>query len=354
ANGVVIITTKGGNKFGTIAPRITYDHTSSLVKISRKLDVMNGDQFRTAYTEARANNGQEAIQLWVTNPHHPYYNRTTDWQDVIFRPAYQSRNDLSLRGSSDKFAYGISLGYRNLKPVIVNTGYKQLNMRGNFTYRLSKRISAGTNVSYTQVDYNRILSSSSNNYSALRAALFTNPVFSPYDPLSGELTDWLGQREMRNPLAMAQKVPIGFFRRMITLNQYVSAELAKGLTLRTSLYTNISRVKQSSFQPKAFDSATPRRDFGKFSQNESNKLVNENTLTFDRKFGKHRVGAVIGQSIERNFSESIRLDGENYIDSKVTPIQNAARFSTISRTESERIMLSFFGRANYNYDSRYL
>ncbi len=354
ANGVVIITTKGGNKFGAISPRITYDHTSSLVKISRKLDVMNGDQFRTAYVEARANNGQEATQLWVTNPYHPYYNRTTDWQDVIFRTAYQNRNDLSLRGSSDKFAYGISLGYRNLQPVIVNTGYKQLNMRGNFTYRLSKRISAGTNISYTDIDYNRILSSSSNNYSALRAALFTNPVFSPYDPLSGDLTDWLGQREMRNPLAMAQKVPIGFFRKMITLNQYISAELMKGLTLRTSLYANIATIKQSSFQPKTFDSATPRRDFGKFSQNEANKLVNENTLTYDRKFGKHRIGAVVGQSIERDFSESIRLDGENYIDSKVTPIQNAARFSTISRTESERIMLSFFGRANYNYDSRYL
>lgn len=354
ANGVVIITTKGGNKFGAMAPRATFDHTSSIVSISRKLDVMNGEQFRTAYAEARANNGQPVTQLWVTNPHHPYYNRTTDWQDVIFRTAYQNSNNLSLRGSSDRFAYGISLGYRDLQPVIVHTGYKQLNMRGNFTYKLSKRVSAGTNVSYTDVDYNRILSSSSNNYSALRAAVFTNPVFSPYDPLTGELTDWLGQREMRNPLAMAQKVPISFFRRAVTFNQYVSAELARGLTLRTSLYTNISTVKQSSFQPKEFDSATPRRDFGKYSENTANKLVNENTLTYDRKFGKHRLGAVIGQSIERDFSENLRLEGENYIDSKVTPIQNASRFSAITRTESERIMLSFFGRANYNYASRYL
>lgn len=354
ANGVVIITTKGGNKFGAIRPRITYDHTSSLVSVSRKLDVMNGDQFRTAYAEARANNGQDVTQLWMTNPHHPYYNRTTDWQDVIFRPAYQSRNDLSLQGSSETFSYGVSVGYRDLEPVIVNTGYKQLNMRGNFSYKLSDKISAGTNVSYTNVDYNRILSSSSNNYSALRAALVTNPVFSPYDPLTGEMTDWLGQREGRNPLAMSEKMPINFSQNRITLNQFVSAELITGLTLRTSLYTSFQKTKQSSFQPKTFSSATPRADLSKFSQSEPYKFVNENTLSYDKRIDRHRISAVLGQSIERDFSEAIRLDGQNHIDSKITPIQTAARFANISRTESERIMLSFFGRVNYNFAHKYL
>lgn len=354
ANGVIIITTKGGSKFGAIKPRITFNHTSSFIANSRKLDVMNGDQFRTAYVEARNNNGQAATQLWVTNPHHPYYNRTTDWQDVIFRTAYQSRNDLSLVGSSETFSYGISVGYRDLKPVVVNTNYKQLNMRGNFSYKLTKRISGGTNVSYTNVDYNRILSSSSNNYSALRAALFTNPVFAPYDPITGELTDWLGQREMRNPLAMAIKIPITFFQNMITLNQYVSAELTKGLTLRTSLYTSFSKVKQSSFQSKEFDSATPRRDFGRFDQNETNKFLNENTLNYDKRVNKHRFVMVIGQALESNLSERVTLSGQDYIDSKITPIQSAAKFTQISRVESEWNMLSFFGRLNYNYASRYL
>lgn len=119
ANGVVIITTKGGNKFGQMRPKITLGHTSSFVANSRKLDVMNGEQFRTAYAESRANNGQPAAQPWVLNPYHPYYNQTTDWQDFIFRTAYQTRNDLSLQGSSDSFTYGISLGYRNLQPVVV-------------------------------------------------------------------------------------------------------------------------------------------------------------------------------------------------------------------------------------------
>lgn len=354
ANGVVIITTKGGNKFGVMKPRISLDHTSSIVQNSRKLDVMNGEQFREAYVEARQKNGQEALQNWVTNPYHPYYNRTTDWQDVIFRSSYQHRNDLSLVGSSESFSYGVSVGFRDLKPVIINTGYQQLNMRGNFSYKLSKRITAGTNISYSNVDYNRILSSGSSNYSALRAALLTNPVFSPLDPITGEMTSWLGVREMRNPLAMAEKIPINFSQKIITLNQYISAEIIKNLTFRTSAYMNFSTVKQNSFQGEEFDSATPRRAIGKFSENQPYKFVNENTLTYNRKIKKHSLGAVLGQSLERDFSETIRLEGEGYVDSKITPIQGASRFTTISRGESERIMLSFFGRLNYNYASRYL
>ncbi|MGV8095808.1 MAG: SusC/RagA family TonB-linked outer membrane protein [Mangrovibacterium sp.] len=354
ANGVIIITTKGGNKFESVKPTIAFSHTSSLVSISRKLDVMNSEQFRTAYIEARNNNGQLAEQPWVVNPHHPYYNQTTDWQDVIFRTAFQTKSDITIQGSSDSFSYGISMGYKNLQPVVIHTDYQQINLRTNFSYKLSKVISGGTKISYSDIDYTRILSSSSNNYSALRAALLTNPAFAPYDPLTGELTDWLGQKEMRNPLAVAKKVPISFIQNQIILNQFLQANFSKNLTLRVSVSANIGKVKQTSFQPKEFDSATPARDFGKFYQTDSRDFINENTLTYSRKFHKHKIGIVLGQSLQTDNDERIDLQGQGYIDSKITPIQSAAKFTQISRTESERAMLSFFGRANYDYNGRYL
>ena len=83
-----------------MAPVVTLSHTSSIVSISRKLDAMNAEQFRAAYKEARENNNQTAEQNWIVNPFHPYYNRTTDWQDVIFRTAYQTRNDIRDRKST--------------------------------------------------------------------------------------------------------------------------------------------------------------------------------------------------------------------------------------------------------------
>ena len=354
ANGIVIITTKGGNKFEKMAPVVTLSHTSSIVSISRKLDAMNAEQFRAAYKEARENNNQTAEQNWIVNPFHPYYNRTTDWQDVIFRTAYQTRNDISVRGGNNSFSYGVSAGYRDLKPVVVNTKYNQLNLRTNFLYKVGKRITGGTKVSFSNMNYTRILSSGSNNYSALRAALFTNPCFSPYDPLSGELVDLLGVREQRNPLAVATKVPIHFKRRWFTMNQYIQINLMKGLDLRVSVSGDISRTNQDSFMPKEFDSNTPARDNGKFRQSEGQTFLNENTLSYNGKFKSHRLNVVLGQSLQQDKTETITLNGNGYIDKSVITIQNASTYTNISRSESERALLSFFGRVSYDWKGRYL
>lgn len=354
ANGIVMITTKGGNKFEKSKPIVTVSHTSSVVSISRKLDAMNAEQFRTAYKEARANNNQVAEQGWIVNPFHPYYNRTTDWQDVIFRTAYQTRNDVSVRGGSDSFSYGVSAGYRDLKPVVINTKYNQINLRANFLYKVGKRITAGTKVSFSNMDYTRILSSGSNNYSALRAALFTNPCFSPYDPLTGEVVDWLGVKEQRNPLAVATKVPIHFKRRWLTMNQYIQINLTKGLNLRVSVSGDISKTNQDSFMPKEFDSNTPARDNGKFRQSESQSFLNENTLSYNGKIKSHHLNVVLGQSFQQDRTEAIVLNGNGYIDKSVITIQNASTYTNISRSESERALLSFFGRVSYDWKGRYL
>ena len=357
ANGVVIITTKGGNKLQPSKPVVSVSHTSSLVSVSRHLDVMNSEQFRTAYVEARANNGQETTNAWVTNPMHPYYMQTTDWQDVIFRTAYQTKNDFNVRGSTNNFSYSVSLGYKDVKPVLEGTSYQQYNARANFTYRITKHISAGTKASFSSIDYDRILTDNGNYYSALRAALFTNPCFSPYDPITGEMVDWLGQRESRNPLALAKKFPINFKRKQIILNQYVNFSIIKGLDFKISVSGDFSNYKQKSFLSKDFDSnqtVAARKDTGKYLQSEANNFLNENTLTYTKKFRGHTLSAVLGQSLQINHGESIYLNGENYVDASITEIQNASKFTKISRDIAERSMLSFFGRINYNYKSRYL
>lgn len=354
ANGVVIITTKGGNKFEDIKPSVKINHTSSLVSLPRKLDVMNGWQFRAAYIQARENNNLKAENPWITNPFHPFYNRTTDWQNEIFRTAYQADNNISINGSSKVFSYGISAGYKNLQPIAVFTDYSQVNFRSNFSYRLTNKIRGSTRVSYDNRDYTRILSSAGNYYSATRAALFTNPTFYPYDPVTGEVLDWLGAREQRNPLALAKKVPNTFKRNHFSINQSLTATLAKYYTISTRASISNRKTQQSSYRPKIFDSNKPPRDIGKFYTTDSRTLMNENTINYLRALRKHRISVLLGQSLQADLSETTYLNGEQYIDPVITPIQAAAKFTRITRDESNRYMFSLFGRLNYSYASRYI
>ncbi|RHK37611.1 SusC/RagA family TonB-linked outer membrane protein [Bacteroides ovatus] len=138
------------------------------------------------------------------------------------------------------------------------------------------------------------------------------------------------------------------------MNQYIQINLMKGLDLRVSVSGDISRTNQDSFMPKEFDSNTPARDNGKFRQSEGQTFLNENTLSYNGKFKSHRLNVVLGQSLQQDKTETITLNGNGYIDKSVITIQNASTYTNISRSESERALLSFFGRVSYDWKGRYL
>ena len=131
SNGVVLITTKTGK--GT-TPSINFSLNSSIVGISRKIGILNGPQFRDAYTESIFNasaSGVSTTKVSVIDSLHPYYRATQNWQDIMYRNSLQYKADVSVSGSSKdgSMNYYVSAGYKDLKPVIVNTGYKQATKR---------------------------------------------------------------------------------------------------------------------------------------------------------------------------------------------------------------------------------
>ena len=80
----------------------------------------------------------------------------------------------------------------------------------------------------------------------------------------------------------------------------------------------------------------------------------KNTLSYNGKFKSHRLNVVLGQSLQQDKTETITLNGNGYIDKSVITIQNASTYTNISRSESERALLSFFGRVSYDWKGRYL
>lgn len=352
ANGVVIITTKGGNNLGVSKPRITISHRSSLAMLSHRLDLMNSEQFRAAYSDARLNAGLAVNYPYITNPSHPNYKYSTDWQALMFRPSYQNKTDLSFRGSSDKMSYGLSLSYSDQDPILIGTSYDQYSFRGNFTYRLARRITAGTKVTYSKTDYQRVLSGASNMSSALRSIVSAPPVFSPYDPETGEVKDMLNGTTFRNPLAAATKYPLTFDSSMLLLSQFFDVNIIKGLNLRTTVSLESRGIEQDSYFPRTYDSKNI--DVYNYRTDDIKKYLWETTLTYRKKVRKHSFDAVLGASFQRNINKAVTLAGKNFMDETNHVIQNAAQWTKVYQSSSEYAMNSYFGRANYNYDEKYL
>ena len=77
-------------------------------------------------------------------------------------------------------------------------------------------------------------------------------------------------------------------------------------------------------------------------------------MTYRKKIRKHSFDAVLGASFQRNINKAVTLAGKNFMDETLHVIQNASQWTKVYQSASEYAMNSYFGRANYNYDERYL
>jgi len=171
SNGVVLITTKRGR---TGKPKINFNAYGGYSEASKKLEMMNGDQWIEHATEiinatyvatfagASASDNQ-ATRLAKNNgvfnanyipdprwsmPGHPGL-AYIDWQDVIERKGQIQNYQISASGGTDAIKYFISGNYANQEGFVIGVGYKAYSLRGNLEINASKKLKFGLNVAPT-------------------------------------------------------------------------------------------------------------------------------------------------------------------------------------------------------------
>lgn len=135
-NGVIVITTKKG-KSGK--PRITFDSFFGLDRLSKKIDLLNADEYVDMAVESLNNQG---------NPIPAYFTdrslwHSTDWQDVIFRTAPIHSQQIGVSGGTDKVTYNVSLGNFDQQGILKNSYMKRHNLRASLESRLNSYLKAG-------------------------------------------------------------------------------------------------------------------------------------------------------------------------------------------------------------------
>ena len=352
ANGVVIITTKGGNDLNVSKPTINFGHRSGVAILSHKLPLMGSEDFRRAYSDARENQGTVVSYPWVTNFSNPLFNFSTDWQDVMYKPAYQQQTDFNVSGSNGTFSYGLGLVYQNQNPILQGTSHQMYSFRANFNYRLSKHITAGTNVFYTNTDYQRVIAGQSNFSGAVRSITSAPPVFSPYDE-EGNVRDMLYGDYFKNPLAVATKYPLTYKDRNVRVTQYFQIKFTPDLKFKSYFSLAMTDNTQNSYFPKVYDT-TANTDIYRYRDTEGQKYINENTLSYAKTIKRFSIDAVLGCSFSYRKNVTDNQVGRDFIDETQIAIQNASIWSAIGQTETSNAMQSYFGRANLSFDNKYL
>jgi TonB-linked SusC/RagA family outer membrane protein len=384
ANGVILITTKQGK---TGKGTISFNAYLGVQNRWNELDLMKRDEF--AQTLISLNNvaseknyfEKNGFDKWLkvyrlgNSPYYPenmiYSSIETNWQNEVFNPNALIQNyHLSVDGGSENSNYAISAGYFTQEGTIIGSDYQRLTLRVNSSHKIRKWLKIGENLSFSNsLGRNAMVNNASPGASILSAALAMapwDPAYYPDGSVNNQGTDLSGQpsassnfRNVTNPISMATMYePKNVVERWVG-DIHVEITPVKELTWRSAVSMDLSHNKD-----KSFTHAYKYSDFDKADKNylsssmfSNRTLIFENTLTFMKNFGKHKLTAMLGQTTEEYNYHSIGGSGASVLN----PSENNWYLSqtTEDRTfASENAlrtrMFSFLGRVHYTYNERYL
>lgn len=179
ANGVVMITTKHGQKGHT---NITITADFGLQTLPNTLKVMGLNQYATAIKEAKSNDGAMFINKLWDRANMNGVNEI-DWQKEMTRAALKQQYGASVNGGNDKTQYNLSFGYNNVNGLVVNTNYQRFTTRANVSTKVNKYLEIGGDINYTHSESHGSNASMGNNQnlSSLRDFASMTPTLDYYD-----------------------------------------------------------------------------------------------------------------------------------------------------------------------------
>jgi len=354
ANGVVLITTKGGSK-GVSKPKISYRTYLGFEKRIDNIDVLNAEQWATIYNEGKVNDGQAPEPAFANPSSLTSYN----WKDAVYRTGTIESHQVSVSGGDNKSSYYVSFGNLSQEGIVRNTSFERTNFRVNSTYQLRPKIQLGQNVQYSKSKTNSVASFGSNPFNKTP---FIGYIVDPASPIfndDGSPARPLYSTEVKNPVGLTLFDQTPLTKESYLGNVFIEADIINGLKFRSNFGLEVNNRKSDNFQPEYFISAEQNRDINQYilQRSESRVTIWSNTLTYNTVINeKHNFNALLGHETQKLEFNNVTAS-RNAIPGGVnnpTLGSGAVDSSTNDGGISESQLLSFFGRLNYNFDDRYL
>ena len=400
ANGVVIITTKRGQKDQPL--KVDYNGYVGMDYIpSSVYDVMDADQYSQYIGQACANSNTPLPGGYkldsTTGKYHFQDNTNTNWFKEVFKTGIRQNHNVNLSGGGAHNTYNVSLDYYNQKGTLEGAGpnYERYTARVNNTMD-TKFIKFHTSLVYSHSDQDNMGLSNASEYvqglygdvtNILRGTLLMQPTIKAYDNSTWVLDNLVGiannfnydsygygvyydtvhgDISASNPLLVNN-----LLKRNTRVDRFVGTASADvdllkmigidsknhKLNYKVNLSYSKTHCKDFTWIPAWVQSnrvylAKSNERLTKATRSYADALI-ENVLTYDATVGKHHFNLVAGQTYEEENTDLLTGWGVNFTEPYFLQLQNAANTYAES-FEYKHTLLSYIGRINYNYDERYL
>ncbi|MGN1245019.1 MAG: SusC/RagA family TonB-linked outer membrane protein [Muribaculaceae bacterium] len=370
ANGVVIITTKKGKR--NQDAKITYNGYVGIQQATNVLKMANSQQYATMLLEANYDAYVSTMKASIdrfggsyadADFHNWTYGADTDWYNELLRKAVITNHSLGISGGSEKAVYSLGMSYLYQDGIMdAENNYKRLNFRAAVDYDAT---------SWLKVGFNGVFSNSTQinpNNSAWKEAFNSPSIYPVYDEKNDEA----------NPEKFASPASVGFtsnFYNPVATAKYNNSRnenyqvlsnfyaqfniLPEKLNFKTNYSYDYSATRGRTYVKPYYVSSWQQKTTSELTKSTTNyyNYIWDNTLTYNDKFGDHKVGAMLGYSM--------RQQQYRYLWGKASNVpEGKDEYMYLSQGDADGVTLgddgycyrgqSYFARLNYDYAGKYL
>ena len=357
ANGVILITTKGGTEEKM---KVSYQGYTGIQNRANKLDLLSAEDYKRVINEIIDEGGGVLSGGSVSEKVQDIANegKGTDWQNELNNPnALVQDHQLSFSGGSNKITYFVSLNYMDQEGIMRNTDFSRKGARINLASKISDKFNIGINAtgSYTQDSYIANGFGVNEQSGALYSAYNFDPTLSVMDDEGNySISQFL---TVDNPVALTEGMKSKSNSNRIMASAFGEYHLTSNLTAKINVGSDFINESRKSF---VSSTTIEGRNNGGIAANQnvekSNYLV-EGTLNYNKSFDIHSFNALAGITYQRFVTSRLANEASDFLNESLGAdnlgIGNPTTFN-ISNSVSGNRLASYIGRINYILKDKYL
>lgn len=376
ANGVVLITTKKGKNGKT---NVTVNVQTGNSQSSRRVPFLNSEQYAELLLEG-AKYIDDFYSTPTTDPFSEtqyvkdwmdYFSygdwtkdpkKTYEWQDVVFQKGQYRQADLQLSGGNEKTKFFISGQYLDQSGIIIGNRLERMTVRMNVDHKANDWLNIGLTTNFAR-SYNRRLPDDNAFSNPLQsvALMPMTPNIIPVGQPGAGLPAGTPPGDPNIPMYYNPQLSIDYgrftaesFRNFSS--GYATIKLMPGLTFQSELGVDImSQQEEGYFQTQTVRNQT--RAVRGIGSNRGTFITNYNTnnyFNYTKTLGKSDINATLGMQYQQSSDKTNFVEGTDFPSDSYQTIASAATISGGSSAASGFRFLSYFLRANYKFNDKYL
>ncbi|SEA56303.1 TonB-linked outer membrane protein, SusC/RagA family [Arachidicoccus rhizosphaerae] len=370
-NGVILVTTKTGHG----QAKINYNFYHGVQNYTYMPDVIwDPIEYMKLKNQALINEGKDAVdysdeeiaEYEAGMKTDPITYPSSNWFDIALKNGRIQKHDVSISGSNDKASYRLSLGFLDRNGIMIGPGNheKKYSIGLNTSFKVSKRLTVGMTLDGYYRNYTQPFYTSFWSYLMRSLPILTDTLS---DGRFGN--SWMrtpGRNNWENPRMIAYTgyghKTVQRFVTSVFANYKLPFNLTYNIKFGIDKYDGL--LEEFTPQVKTWNPKIPTSyinwnspSTAPRSSNTDYNNLNQHfyqTLDWNKSFGDHHLSLMVGTSYDHFETKNFDASMTGYLDATLTALDaGTERYATGGNSTTD-VLISYFGRANYDYKGKYL